>query len=164
MSFAEYNINSCNLHRIHGLTLTVLCSHVPPPSEQKPKARPQSPAQPRRPRWPPLPGFTGVTGCHVRGRRTYSLHPRQPGSCQPACGAINQPDKGPLTRYASIEVLLYHRNVLLWRICLMFLFHFIYHKMFQLTALSIYSSLKIPKLLIFCLREILIFISYNVVS
>lgn len=110
-------VSSCAMRHVHGLTL--LCFRVPPPSEQKPKARPQSPAQHRRPRWPPLLGFTGVTGCHVRGRRTYSLHPRQPGSCQPACGAINQPDKGPLTRYAMISALLYHRNVLIEGICFM---------------------------------------------
>lgn len=79
-----------------GLTLTV----VSPPPEQKPKARPQPAALPQWPGWPLVPGLSGVVGRHVWGRRSYCLHPRQPGSCQPASGAINQPDKGPLTRYA----------------------------------------------------------------
>lgn len=77
----------------------IICLHVPPPPEQKPQARSQPSIQHRRPGWPPLPGLPGLFGRHVWGWRTHSLHPWQPGSCQPACGAINQPDKGSLSRY-----------------------------------------------------------------
>lgn len=55
--------------------------HMPPPAEQKPKARPQSTAQRRRPGWPPLSGFPGVPGHHVWGRHADRFHPRHPGSC-----------------------------------------------------------------------------------
>lgn len=85
--------------------LIVVVFDVLPPAEQKPKTRRQPSAQCRWPGWPSIFGLPRIFGHHVWGRGAHGVHPREPGSCQSACCALDKPDEGPLARYINLSVL-----------------------------------------------------------